>query len=147
MTTTVTGETVDLTGLRRRAIVGDVVALILLVVVGFASHAELSAIPRMAGTVVVFGLSWFVVAPFFGLFDAPALTRPVDALWRTALAWIVAAPLGTFLRSVALDRATIVVVFVMVTIAVNGAGLALWRTGLAWWNHRRLQGATQRGPG
>ncbi len=142
MTTTVTGDTVDRTASRRRAIAGDMVVLILLVVVGFASHAELSAIPRMVGTVVVFGASWFLVAPFFGLFDVPALTRPVDALWRTALAWLVAAPLGAFLRSVALDRATIVVVFVMVTIAVNGTGLVLWRTALAWWNGRRT--ATRR---
>jgi len=129
--------------LRRRRIVagvGDAAVLAVLTVVGFASHSELTAVPRMIGNVLVFAAAWFLVAPFFGLFGRPALLHPGQALWRTALAWIVAAPLGAFLRSVALDRATIVVVFVEVTIAVNGLGLVLWRTGSAWWNGSRADG-------
>ncbi|MCP4307660.1 MAG: DUF3054 domain-containing protein [bacterium] len=122
---------------QRRAIVGDIVVLVALTVVGFATHLTLDAFGRMAVTLVASLLAWGAVAPFLDVYSPAVIDEP-RAIWRVGWAWLLAAPLATFLRGAILGR-DIPPVFVVVTILVNGFGLVLWRVALGWSLARRYR--------
>ena len=50
---------------------GDILVLLIVTLIGFATHGEmgLSFLPRMAATFIPLCVSWFVVAPWLGLFQ------------------------------------------------------------------------------
>ena len=122
-------STVEATGLARSALVGDLVAVAVPTAVGFGVHGTLGEAGRLAATVVAFVGAWVVVAAGFGLYDDERMAR---GSWLRVLgAWIAAAPLGALVRSLLLGRATVVVAFVLVTIAVTGPVLVVWRLALA----------------
>ena len=125
---------------QRRAIVGDVVVLVSLTLVGFATHLTLDAFGRMTVTLVASLLAWAAVAPFLGVYSPTVIDEPT-AIWRVGWAWLLAAPLATFLRGAILGR-DIPPVFVIVTILVNGFGLVLWRIALGWSLARRYRVAS-----
>ncbi|MEA2000376.1 MAG: DUF3054 domain-containing protein [Actinomycetota bacterium] len=120
----------QLTSTQRKAIVGDVVVLVLLTVVGFATHLTLDALGRMFATGLTALLAWAAVAPFVGVYN-PTVIREARSIWRVAWAWLLAAPLATFLRAVVLGR-DIPRTFVIVVLAVNGLALVIWRLALVW---------------
>jgi hypothetical protein len=122
---------------QRRAIIGDVVVLVVLTLVGFATHLTLDAFGRMAVTLVASLLAWAAVAPFLGVYSPTVIDEP-RAVWRVGWAWLLAAPLATFLRGAVLGR-DIPPTFVIVTILVNGFGLVLWRIALGWSLARRYR--------
>jgi hypothetical protein len=113
--------------LRLILIAGDVVTYLLVTLIGFNSHDTLAmeALPRMLATFVPFTVSWFVVAPWIGLFDA-AILRQRSHLARVLLATTLAAPLGAFLRGLWLGS-PILPVFVLVMMGVSGLGMLIWR--------------------
>jgi hypothetical protein len=121
--------------LLRWAIIGDVVLLIALTVVGFVSHSTLDETWRLVVTTLGVLLAWAVVAPWFGVFSTAVLTRPA-AVWRVAWAWAIAAPVAGFLRAWILG-VTVSATFILVMIAVNGAGLVIWRVAYAALQQRR----------
>lgn len=123
--------------LLRIAVVGDLAVLAALTVFGFAVHSELEALSRMLIALAAFGGAWLWVAPWFGVYRRPVLSRP-SAVWRVAWAWTAAAPLGALARSVLLDREIVVVLFTLIAGAIDGLGLVVWRTGLAWWGRHRI---------
>jgi hypothetical protein len=114
---------------------GDVLVLVVLTVIGFATHSTLDETGRMVVTTVGVLVAWAVVAPWFGSFSAATITQ-WSAAWRVALAWAIAAPVAGFLRGLILDL-TVSPTFVLVTIAVNGAALVAWRIGFAVVHQRR----------
>jgi hypothetical protein len=120
---------------RRIALVGDVAVLGVLTVAGFVTHGTLGDIGRLLITVAAFLAAWFWTAPWFGVYrdDYVWDWRQV---WRALWAWSLAAPLGAVVRALLLNT-PITPVFVVVSIAVNGAGLVLWRLLLAWGSARR----------
>lgn len=120
---------------QKAVIVGDVVVLVMLTVVGFATHLTLDAFGRMIITAVAALLAWVAVAPFVGVYTEEVISDP-RSVWRVGWAWLLAAPLATFLRGAALDR-DIPWVFVLVTIVTNGFALVAWRIGYGWWAARR----------
>jgi hypothetical protein len=117
--------------------IGDVAVLVLLTVVGFATHATLDAVGRFLVTALSGLLAWAAVAPFLGVYEEDTIDSP-RGIWRVAWAWLLAAPLATFLRGMALNR-DIPWVFVLVTVLVNGFGLVAWRIGLGWTRARRAR--------
>jgi len=119
-----------LTSTQRKALIGDVVVLVLLTVVGFATHLTLDAFGRMFATGITALLAWAAVAPFLGVYSPTVITDP-RSIWRVAWAWLLAAPLATFLRGVVLTR-DIPTTFVIVVILVNGFALVAWRIALGW---------------
>lgn len=121
--------------LLRWVVPGDVVVLIVLTIVGFASHSTLDETVRMIVTTAGVLVAWAIVAPWFGAFSAEAITR-WNGVWRVALAWAVAAPVAGFLRGLLLDL-VVSPTFILVTIAVNGAALVAWRVGFAVVHRRR----------
>ncbi len=124
-----------LTPLQRNALIGDVLALGILTVAGFASHRELDAGLRMLTTFLPFLLAWAWVAPWFGLYDRATLTEP-RRVWRVPWACSAAIPLGAFLRGLLLNR-PILPIFVLVFLGLGGLAFTLWRAAYALWERRR----------
>jgi hypothetical protein len=125
-----------LTSTQRRVLIGDITVLVLLTIVGFATHDTLDALWRMIVTVVAALLAWAAAAPFLQVYDEDVISD-AKSLWRVAWAWMLAAPMATFLRGMALDR-DIPWVFVLVTMGLNGIALVAWRIAFGWSRARRL---------
>jgi len=111
----------------RTLIIGDVIAIAILTYIGFATHGEtdLSYIPRMGTTFFPILIGWFLLAPWFGLFDEQVITNPKN-LWRIILVLVFSAPLATVLRSFLLGN-SVIPIFVAVVGATNSAGMIIWR--------------------
>jgi hypothetical protein len=108
-------------------ILGDLFAVLVITLIGFATHGELniSFVARIAAVFFPLALSWFLLAPPLGLFREEITSDPKQ-LWRPALAMIFAAPLATVLRGLLLGS-PIVPIFVIVLSATSALGLTLWR--------------------
>jgi hypothetical protein len=108
-------------------ILGDILAIAILTFIGFATHGttDASYLPRMAAAFfpVIFG--WFILAPWFGLFDE-AVTENPKLLWRVALVSLFAAPLATTLRAAWLGS-TALPLFTFVLGLSNALGMTVWR--------------------
>ena len=108
-------------------ILGDTLAIALLTFIGFATHGEidLSYILRMGTTFFPVLVSWFLIAPWLGLFDEQVVANP-KLLWRILLAMLFTAPLAAILRAVLLHSAALPI-FALILGASNGFGLLIWR--------------------
>lgn len=108
-------------------IFGDLLAIALVTIVGFATHGEtsLTFLPRMAALFVPLSVSWFALAPPLGLFQAEIVSRPRQ-LWRPALAMIFAGSLAVILRGFWLN-APVLPLFGAILAGVSALGIVLWR--------------------
>ena len=109
-------------------ILGDILVIAIVTFIGFATHGEsaLSFLPRMAASFFPITIAWFLLAPWFGLFQQEITSNPRE-LWRPALAMVFAAPLAVVLRGFILNAA-IVPIFALVLGATSAFGMVLWRT-------------------
>lgn len=108
-------------------VVGDIFAILIVTIIGFATHgeAELSFLPRMAAMFFPLVVSWFMLSPFLGLFQKD-VTSNARQLWRPALAMIFVAPLAAVLRGLLLT-APIIPIFAVVLSATSALGMLIWR--------------------
>lgn len=108
-------------------ILGDVLAIAILTVIGFATHGETdtSYLPRMAVVFFPTLIAWFVLAPWFGLFDQQVLGEWKN-LYRIPLAVLFAGPLALVLRAIILN-APIIPIFAIVFSSTSAVGLTVWR--------------------
>ena len=108
-------------------ILGDLLAIALVTVIGFATHGEagLSFLPRMAAAFFPVSLTWFALAPALGLFRVENVSEPKQ-LWRPVLAMIFAAPLAAVLRGLLLN-APIIPIFAVVLSSTSAFGMLVWR--------------------
>jgi hypothetical protein len=108
-------------------ILGDILAILLVTIIGFATHGEmdLSFLSRMAAMFFPLLISWFLLSPSFGLFRQDITSNPRQ-LWRPALAMIFAAPLAAVLRGLILN-APIIPIFAVVLSATSAFGTLIWR--------------------
>jgi hypothetical protein len=118
-------------------IVGDVIALAVITVIGFASHgeADISFIPRMFTTFIPLLVGWFLIAPWLGLFNAQITSAPKQ-LWRPPLAMLLTAPMTAILRAMLLNG----VALPLFTLILGGSaalGMFVWRGGWVWITQRR----------
>jgi len=106
---------------------GDVLAIVVVTIIGFATHgeADLSFLPRMLAAFVPLTVAWFLVSPWFGLFQ-PETTFDSKQLWRPVLAMIFAGPLAVVLRGLILN-APIIPIFAVVFSATSALGILFWR--------------------
>ena len=119
-------------------IFGDLVAIALVTIIGFATHgeADVSFAPRMAALYFPLSISWFLLAPVLGLFDTE-ITSNLRQLWRPALAMVFAAPLAAVLRGFLLN-APVIPIFAAVLAGTSALGLVIWRALYSRWNRRTL---------
>jgi len=107
-------------------IAGDVLTLVVVTVIGFASHQTLgTAGMRMLATFLPSVAAWLAVAPFVGAYNR-ACAMDYRQVWRPVWAMIVAAPLAAVLRGFWLG-APVMPVFAAVMAAVSAAGILIWR--------------------
>ena len=111
----------------RTLVIGDVIALAVITIVGFASHREtgFSFLPRMLSTFIPLVVSWFLIAPWLGLFNAQ-ITSDFKQLWRPLLAMLLAAPMTAVLRATMLNS----VALPLFTLILGGSaalGMLIWR--------------------
>ncbi|HXV42840.1 MAG TPA: DUF3054 domain-containing protein [Anaerolineae bacterium] len=119
---------------------GDLLSLLLFTWIGRSSHSLPGAdISAGLETAAPFVISWFLVAPWFGLFR-----REISQNWRKLvprllLVWLIAGPLAGLLRALFLGRPIpegIVPIFVVVTMTVASLLMLAWRLGYLWWANR-----------
>ena len=108
-------------------LLGDILAIAIVTLVGFASHGEteLSFLPRIAATFFPLTIAWFLLAPWFGLFQPEIASNPKQ-LWRPALAMLFAAPLAALIRAVILNS-VVIPIFGIILAATSALGMILWR--------------------
>ena len=122
-------------------ILGDTLTLLIITLIGFATHGEtsISFLPRMLTTFIPLLIAWFLLSPWFGLFNsAPTLPPPnpegIWGRWRVAtegaikagLAMLFAGPLAVVLRGLILN-APIIPIFAVVLSATSTLGMIIWR--------------------
>jgi Protein of unknown function (DUF3054) len=112
---------------RSLLVIGDILALAITTLSGFIAHgeAELSFLSRFAAIYFPLSISWFLLAPWFGLFQ-PEITSNPKRLWRVPLTMLFAAPLAVTMRS-ALLATDVLPIFVLVFGVTSAFGLMLWR--------------------
>jgi len=106
---------------------GDILAITIVTLIGFAFHGEtdLSFLPRFAAIYFPLSISWFLLAPWFGLFQHEITSNPKQ-LWRPVLAMFFAVPLAALVRAVILNSA-VIPIFAIILGATSALGMALWR--------------------
>jgi hypothetical protein len=122
-------------------VLGDILAIALIIFIGFASHGEagVSFLPRLAAAFFPLTLSWFILAPALGLFQEPAILNPKQ-LWRPVLGMIFAAPFATVLRGLILN-APVIPIFAVVLSATSAVGMLVWRGIYLFLRHRGMTGS------
>lgn len=110
-------------------ITGDVLAILLISAIGFATHRESVLTPRLLTTFLPVCAAWALQAPWLGLYRH-AIFSNWRSFWRAALAMVLAAPMAALLRGLALNQ-SIVTVFVIALGLSAAAGMALWRLAFA----------------
>jgi hypothetical protein len=118
-------------------VLGDVLALALTTLIGFANHGEFATafLPRMLAAFLPLLAGWFLIAPWLGLFTRTVVLDPRQ-LWRPFLAMLLGAPIAGVLRGALLGSA-VLPVFVLVLGCSGGLILLLWRMVFWYWNRKR----------
>lgn len=108
-------------------ILGDVLAIAIVTVIGFATHGEVavSFLPRMAALFFPLILAWFLLAPALGVFQQGIISNPKQ-LWRPAWAGLFAGPLAVVLRGFLLNM-PIIPIFAAILAGTFALGMVLWR--------------------
>jgi hypothetical protein len=117
-------------------IVGDIIALAVITVIGFASHGEtdISYVPRMFTTFIPLVVSWFLIAPWLGTFDSH-ITADVKQLWRPPLAMLLAAPMAAILRAAMLNGVALPL-FALILGGSAALGMLVWRGLYLFWRRK-----------
>lgn len=119
-------------------ILGDWLALALFVLIGQFDHGLVGAnpLPRLLRTTAELALPWTVLGYLLGAFRYSADWR--GFFGRFIVAWLAAAPLALLLRAFLHGQATIIVMFMLVTMGLGGGFLLAWR--LIYFLLRRRKG-------
>jgi hypothetical protein len=106
---------------------GDILAIAIVTVVGFATHgeADMSFLPRMLAAFIPVSVAWFLLAPWFSLFQ-PEISSNSRQLWRPVVVMLFAGPFAVVLRGLILN-APIVPIFAVVLSATSAFGMLVWR--------------------
>ena len=109
-------------------LIGDFLSLLLVTLIGFATHSSKLDLQRVLATWLPLCLAWSLAAPLLGLWQKKQ--SPIHKnWWRFLSAVILSVPLGVVLRGLILNT-PIMGVFVLVMIGTSALGLLIWR--LIW---------------
>lgn len=120
-------------------IAGDIFAILIVTLIGFASHGEVGAgspgpytvLPRMAAIFFPLTIAWFVLAVLLRLFDQEKAS--LNRLWRPALAMIFVGPMAAVLRGLLLN-VPVIPIFAVVLSFTSALGILVWRTVFYFFN-------------
>ncbi len=107
--------------------IGDLIAWLILTLIGFASHGELqpAAWPRMLATFLPLLLAWFPLAHLLGVLRSPSSLSP-SYLLKLSVTVIYAVSLAVILRAAWLHSVA-VPLFALVLSLTSIAGMLFWR--------------------
>lgn len=110
-------------------LIGDWLALGLFVFFGQLDHGMISAdsLPHLLKTSAEIALPWTVVALLWGAYKIDSKINARTFLNHSLTAWLIAAPLALLLRAYLHGQATIILIFMAVTLGIGGAFLLGWR--------------------
>jgi len=113
-------------------LLGDIFTLAVITLIGFATHGEtgLSFLPRMGTTFFPLVVSWFLIAPWLGLFEEQ-IVLDRHQIWRPALAMVLAAPMASILRAAVLNTAALPL-FALILGSTSALGIFIWRGLYSW---------------
>jgi hypothetical protein len=111
-------------------ILGDWLTLASFVFIGQLDHGMVGAdpLPRLLRTTAELALPWTAVALVWGAYRITAETGGRAFLARSLTAWLIGAPLALLLRAYQHGQATIIVIFMAITMSLGGTFLLGWRT-------------------
>ncbi|NLG97835.1 MAG: DUF3054 domain-containing protein [Chloroflexi bacterium] len=113
--------------LLRWLIIGDVIAILIVSLIGFLSHYGEVRGWRWLTTFFPVLAGWFLIAPWLGVYRAgPAMS--LKQVWRPGLAAFLSAPTAAWLRGLLLGGAAISPVFVGVLGLTDALGFLIWRS-------------------
>ena len=122
-------------------IIGDLLVILSFVWVGRSSHhLSLTDLAASLSTALPFILSWFVIMPWFGVYQADISRTAKKLMPRLILGWLIAGFVALILRNLFLGRpliAGILPTFAIVSIGYIGLLMVIWRLGYIWWSSRR----------
>ena len=121
-------------------ILGDGLTLLIVTLIGFATHGEsgISFLPRMLAAFIPLLIGWFLLAPWFGLFNIETISTPTQpppfskTKWgrshvvKAGMAMLYAGTLAVVLRGLILN-APIIPIFAVVLSVTSGLGMMIWR--------------------
>ena len=109
-------------------IIGDLLVILSFVWIGRSSHnLSISDLLATALTALPFLLSWFVITPWFGIYDSQVSRSRQKLVPRLLLGWAVAGPVALLLRSLILGRGLvsgIIPTFALVSLV--GLSILVW---------------------
>jgi len=113
--------------MKKILLLGDALALAVTTIIGFATHGEtdLSFLPRFLAIFIPLITAWFLIAPWFGLFQLEN-TSSLKQLWRVPLVMLIAVPLAVSARSLILQT-DIVPIFMLALGGTSALGMMIWR--------------------
>lgn len=107
-------------------IIGDIITLIIVTIIGFASHGTAgSAGTRMLTTLLPLAAAWFLIAPHLKVYDKQ-IVLDWQQLWRPFWSMVLAAPMAAWMRGVILDS-PILPLFVVILGGFSALGILAWR--------------------
>jgi len=108
-------------------VIGDALALLVVTLLGFTTHGEFNAsfLPRMLAVYIPLLIGWFLLSPWFGLFNSEIISNSKQ-FWRPILTMLFAGPLAVVLRGLLLN-APIIPIFAVVLSGTSALGLMIWR--------------------
>lgn len=122
-------------------ILGDLLVILSFVWVGRSSHhLSLTDLAASLSTALPFILSWFVIMPWFGVYQADICRTAKKLMPRLILGWLVAGFVALMLRNLFLGRpliAGILPTFAIVSMGYIGLLIVIWRLVYIWWSDRR----------
>jgi len=111
---------------RLTLIFGDILTLIIVTVIGFASHGTAgTAGTRMLTTFLPLLAAWFLIAPHLKVYENQKVLD-WQQLWRPFWSMILAAPLAAWMRGVILNS-PILPLFVVILGGFSALGILVWR--------------------
>ena len=107
-------------------IIGDIITLIIVTIIGFASHGTAgSAGTRMLTTLLPLAAAWFLISPHLKVYDK-YLVFDWQQLWRPFWSMVLAAPMAAWMRGVILNS-PILPLFVVILGGFSALGILAWR--------------------
>jgi len=111
---------------RLTLIFGDILTIIIVTVIGFASHGTAgTAGTRMLTTFLPLLAAWFLIAPHLKVYENQKVLD-WQQLWRPFWSMILAAPLAAWMRGVILNS-PILPLFVVILGGFSALGILVWR--------------------
>lgn len=107
--------------------IGDIITLIILTLVGFATHGELNnaGLPHMLAIIIPLLITWLVAAIPVGALRLET-ARDFRQLWRPGWAMLLATPLAVIVRGLIISR-PVAPIFGLVLAGTGIIAIFIWR--------------------